>query len=160
MDKDQLGYPGISQKERLYPVWIEERSPIFRILTDSRIGISSQPREHAFVQGAGEKERLSSSRVPLDWDNTPPVAPVARIQINTRGIRQRQLCWDAASNTTGVQLQIPGTSVVVATHCIKRGVVLRDSVSPAHTGSKRKGGALQQGMGAAIQEKENARVTH
>ena len=30
-----------------------------------QIGISSQPREHAFVQGAGEKGRLSSSRVPL-----------------------------------------------------------------------------------------------
>ena len=125
-----------------------------------QIGISSQPREHAFVQGAGEKGRLSSSRVSLGWDNTPPVAPVARIQVNTRGIGQRQLCWDAASNTTGVQLQIPGTSVVVATRCIERGVVLRDSVSPAHTGSKRKGGALQQGMGAAIQEKEDARVTH
>ena len=32
-----------------------------------QIGISSQPREHAFVQGAGEKGRLSSSRVPLGW---------------------------------------------------------------------------------------------
>ena len=46
---------------------------------------SSQPREHAFVQGAGEKGRLSSSRVPLSvGDNTPPVAPVARIQVNTK----------------------------------------------------------------------------
>ena len=65
---------------------------------------------------------------------------------------------DAASNTTGVQFQIPGTSVVVTTRCVERGVIVRDSVSPAHTGSKRKGGALQQGMGAAIQEKADSVV--
>ena len=39
-------------------------------------------------------------------------------------------------------------------------VVLRDSVSPAHPGSKRKGGSLRQEMGAAIQERQKGRLTH
>ena len=39
-------------------------------------------------------------------------------------------------------------------------MVLQDSVSPAHPGSKRKGGSLRREMGAAIQEKPKGRVTH
>ena len=35
MDNDRLGYPGVGQQEHLYPVGIEGRSPISRILTDS-----------------------------------------------------------------------------------------------------------------------------
>jgi len=35
MDNGRLGYPGISQQERLYPFGIEERSPISKILTNS-----------------------------------------------------------------------------------------------------------------------------
>jgi len=132
MDNDRLGCPGICQQDRLYPVGIEDLSPISRILTDSQIGISSQPRKHAFVQGAREKGRLSSTRVPLDWDYSPPVAPVARIPVNTRGIRQRQLCWDATSNTTGLQLQIHGTSVVVTTLHREGGDSARQCITHPH----------------------------
>jgi len=72
---------------------------------------------------------------------------------------QRQLCWDAASSTTKVHIQTPGSPVVVTAG--SRGVVVqRDNISPAHPGNKRKGGALRQRMGAAIQEKEKGRVTH
>jgi len=72
---------------------------------------------------------------------------------------QRQLCWDAPSSTTRVQIQTPGSPVVVAAG--SRGVVVqRDNISPAHPGNKRKGDALQQAMGAAIQEKEKGRITH
>jgi len=152
--------PVSANRSIFIPSGLRNAAPSLESSLIIQIGISSQPREHAFVQGAGRREDSHLPTYLSVGDNTPPVAPVARIQVNTRGIGQRQLCWDAASNTTVVQLQIPGTSVVVATRCIERGVVLRDSVSPAHTGSKRKGGALQQGMGAAIQEKEDARVTH
>jgi len=38
-----------------------------------QVEISSQPREHASVQGAGEKGRLLCPCVPLWLDNTPPV---------------------------------------------------------------------------------------
>jgi len=72
---------------------------------------------------------------------------------------QRQLCWDAASSTTRVQIQTPGSPVVVAAGS-RMVVIQRDNISPAHPGNKRKGDALRQGMGAAIQEKEKGRVTH
>ena len=124
-----------------------------------QVEISSQPREHASVQGAGEKGRLLCPCVPLGLDNIPPVTPTTRIQASTKGIMQRQLCWDAASSTTSVQIQTPVSPVVVAAG--SRGVVVeRDNISPAHPGNKRKGSALRQGMGAAIQEKEEGGVTH
>jgi len=50
----------------------------------------------------GEKGRFSSPRILLGWDNTPPVAPAARIQVNTKGIVQRQLCWGADEKNAGV----------------------------------------------------------
>jgi len=45
--------------------------------------------EHAPVQNTGEKGRFSSPHILLGWDNTPPVAPAARIQV------KRKLCWGA-----------------------------------------------------------------
>jgi len=148
------------QQERLYPFGSEERSLISRILTDSagaseNIISAAQSRICGGCWGEG---RFSCPRVLLSRDNTPPVAPVACIQVNTKRIVQRQLCWGATSNTTGVQLQIPGSPVVVAAASTGM-VVLRDSVSD-HPGSKGKGDTLQQEMGAAIQEKQKGRVTH
>jgi len=124
-----------------------------------QVELSSELREHASVQGAGEKGRLLFPCVPLGLDNTPPVTPAARIQASTKGIMQRQLCWDAASSTTRVQIQTSGSPVVVLAGL--RGVVVqRNNISPAHPGNKRKGGTLRQAMSAAIQEKEKGRVTH
>jgi len=51
-------------------------------LESSRVvqaGISSPQHEHAPVQNTGEKGRFSPPRILLSWDDTPPVAPVARI---------------------------------------------------------------------------------
>jgi len=117
--------PVSASRSIFIPSGLRNAAPSLESSLIVQIGITSQPRKHAFVQGAGEKGRLSLSLPAYIsvGDNTPPVAPVAFIQVNTRGIGQRQLCWDAASNTKGVQLQIPGTSVVVATRCIETGVV-------------------------------------
>jgi len=61
-----------------------------------QVGISSLQHEHAPAQDTGEKRRFSSPRILLGWDSTLPVAPAARIQVNTKEIVQRQLCWGAA----------------------------------------------------------------
>ena len=56
-------------------------------LESSRVvqaGISSPQHKHAPVQNTGEKGRFSSPRILLGWDNTPPAAPAARIQMNTK----------------------------------------------------------------------------
>jgi len=84
---ERLGYPGSGQQERLYSFGIQH--------------------EHAPVQNTGEKGRFSSPRILLGWDNTPPVAPVARIQVNPKGIVQRMLCWGADKKDAGVRIIIP-----------------------------------------------------
>ena len=156
----------MSASRRIFiPSGLRAAAPSLESSLIVQIGISSQPREHAFVQGAGEKGRLSSSRVPLVqvWgQHSTRCTSCTYPSKHKRNWAAPALLGCRFKHNGGAawQLQIPGTSVVVATRCIERGVVLRDSVSPAHTGSKRKGGALQQGMGAAIQEKEDARVTH
>jgi len=70
-----------------------------------QVGMSLPQHQHAHVQDTGEKGRFSSPRILLGWDNTPTVAPAAKIRVNTKGIVQRQLCWGAAANSAGVQLK-------------------------------------------------------
>jgi len=130
-------------------------------LESSRVvqaGISSPQYKHAPVQNTGEKGRFSSPRILLGWDDTPPIAPVARIRVNPKGIVQRQVFWGADEKNAGVQIKIPVSPEVRAGS--GEMVVLRDSVSPAHLGSKRKGDSLRQEMGAVIQDKQKSRLTH
>ena len=47
-----------------------------------QVGISSPQHEHAPVQYTGEKGRFSLPQILGGWDNTPPVAPAACIQVN------------------------------------------------------------------------------
>jgi len=142
---------------------IEERSPISRILTDSTDrNIISAARARICAGRRGEGKTLIFPRTPRLGQHSTRCTSCTYPSKHKRNWAAPALLGCRFKHNGGAawQLQIPGTSVVVATRCIERGVVLRDSVSPAHTGRKRKGGALQQGMGAAIQEKENARVTH
>jgi len=156
---DRLRYPAIGQQEHHHPVGIEERTLICKILTDSAGRNIISTARARITAGRWGEGRLLCPCVSLGLDNVPPVTPVTRIQSSTNGIMLRQLCWDAASITTRVQIQTPGSPVVVAAG--SRGVVLqRDNISPAHPGNKRKGSALRQGMGATIQEKEKGGVTH
>jgi len=67
MNNDRLGYPGVGQQEHLYPVGIEERSPISRILTDNTDRNIISAARARICTGRREKGRLASSHVPLGW---------------------------------------------------------------------------------------------
>ena len=150
--------PVVASKSVFIPSGLKNAASSLESSRVVQAGISSPQHEHAPVQNTGEKGRFSSPRILLGWDDTPPVAPVARIQVNPKGIVHRQLCWGADEKNAGVHMIIPGSPEVRAGS--GEMVVLRDSVSPAHPGSKRKGGYLRQEMGAAIQEKQKGRLTH
>jgi len=159
VDTDRLGYPATGQQERHHPVGIEERTLISRILTDSagrNIISTTRARISAGRRGEGKTPMyLCSSWVGQHSTRYTSYTYSSKHKRN----HAAPALLGYHFKTTRVQIQTPGSPVVVAAG--SRGVVVqRDNISPAHPGNKRKGSALRQGMGAAIQEKEKGGVTH
>jgi len=91
----------VASKSNFIPLGLKNTASSLESSRVVQVGISSPQHEHAPVQNTGEKGRFSSPHILLGWDKTPPVAPVARIQVKPKGIVQRQLCWGAIKKMQG-----------------------------------------------------------